>query len=723
MLWDDELTVAGLIGRIARATPRAPAIIARDRMALDFSALVAFTDETRARLHACGFGRGDRVALVIPERLEMAAAYLAVCDAATVVPLNPDSTEREFQASFVRAKVDAAIVSVTTGEAARRAAGGLGLPLIHLHPRPDQAAGLFELQGGRPGRAVRRERAAPDDIGRVQLTSGTTSRPKLVPMSHSLLVRRARCEVAALGLRPTDRCLSFRPLFLSGGLNTDLLVPLAAGGAIVVPAGFDADDVYRCLDDFGVTWYSGGPAYHEAILDRAHRHADVIARASLRFVRSASHRLKPELMARIEDTFGVPCLERFGGTEAGLITRNPPPPGARRPGTAGLPFDNEVAIIDAAGRPLGIGEAGAGQAGEVAVRGPNVFTGYEDDPEATAAAFVNGWFRTGDLGRFDGDGYLTVIGRLKEVINRGGQKVSPSDVEDVLARHPDVSACMCFALPHPTLGEEVAAAVVLKPGADTGEDALKAFLRACLAEYKVPRRIVFPSSLPRGPHGKVQRIGAAERLGMGATPEAAPQAAPEPVPHRRRSPMITALAALLADVLRLPGVDEGENFFVLGGDSLRAVSLVSMVSEVFGVRLPMHVVFGAGATVTGMEKAIVTAREQAPPPGDDGAAAAWRDRIVSRDRSRPCPLSFTQQRLVFLSRLEPHGRLYNLQGAVRIRGHLDRSVLQRVLNAIVERHDILRASFPVVDGEPTQVFCALARPRYPGGRPERLAHR
>ncbi len=673
-------------------------------MALGFAALVALTTTTRERLNDRGIGRGDRVALVIPERPEMAAAYLAVCDAATVVPLNPESTEREFAANFVRTKVDAVIVSVAADTAARRAAEPLGLPLIHLHPRPDAAAGVFELDGGRLDRPVRREVAAPGDIARVQMTSGTTARPKLVPMSQSLLVRRAHCEVAALGLRPTDRCLSFRPLFLSGGLNTDLLVPLSAGGAIVVPAGFDADDFYGYLDDFGVTWYSGGPAYHEAILDRAPGHADVIARSALRFVRSASHRLMPDLMQRLEQTFGVPCLERFGGTEAGLITRNPPPPGERRPGTAGLPFDNEVAIVDAAGRRLGVGDAG-----EVIVRGPNVFTGYEDDPEATAAAFIDGWFRTGDLGRFDADGYLTVIGRLKEVINRGGQKVSPSEVEEVLSRHPQVAECMCFALPHPTLGEEVAAAVVLRPTADAGERELQAFLRACLAEYKVPRRIVFRASLPRGPHGKLARIGASARLGMGAGSGVRGSGAnadppPTAAPRRARPPMITALAALWADVLRLPDVDADENFFVLGGDSLRAASLVSAVSETFGVRLSLNSIFGTGATVEGMAAAIVSAREQTPTARGDAADAAKLDRIHPRDRSQPRPPSFTQQRLLFLSRLEPLGRLYNLQGAVRISGPLDRAVLARVLNAIVERHEILRASFPVVDGEATQVF-------------------
>jgi acyl-CoA synthetase (AMP-forming)/AMP-acid ligase II len=249
---------------------------------------------------------------------------------------------------------------------------------------------------------------------------------------------------------------------------------------------------------------------HQAILARAERNRAIIQRQRLRLIRSSSASLPPPVMAQLETTFGCPVIESYGMTEAShQMTSNPLPPRARKPGTVGIPAGPEVAVLGADGQVLA-----PGMAGEVAIRGPNVTAGYVNNPGANAAAFTNGWFCTGDQGVFDADGYLTITGRLKELINRGGEKISAREVDDVLLDHPAVAQAVTFALPHEKLGEEVAAAIVLRDGVTVSERELRDFVAGRLAEFKVPRRIVFLEEIPKGPTGKLQRIGLAAKLGL-----------------------------------------------------------------------------------------------------------------------------------------------------------------------------------------------------------------
>ena len=315
--------------------------------------------------------------------------------------------------------------------------------------------------------------------------------------------------VDALALTAADRGLIVMPLFHIHGLVAGLLAPLAAGGAIACPPDFNAFRFFEWLEELHPTWYTAVPTMHQLILGRAERHAVVVG-SQLRFVRSSSAPLPPVVLERIEATFGAPMVEAYGMTEAShQMSAQPLPPGIRKAGSVGRPTGIEMAILDANGALLP-----ASIRGEVAIRGASVTAGYEANTEANATAFTNGWFRTGDEGYLDEDGYLFLTGRLKEIINRGGEKVAPREVEEVILRHAAVRQAVCFAVPHEKLGEDVGAAIVLNGEADLGEAAVRDLCAEHLAAFKVPRTVVFVGEIPVGPTGKLQRIGLAERLGL-----------------------------------------------------------------------------------------------------------------------------------------------------------------------------------------------------------------
>ncbi|MBS0562659.1 MAG: AMP-binding protein, partial [Proteobacteria bacterium] len=260
------------------------------------------------------------------------------------------------------------------------------------------------------------------------------------------------------------------------------------------------------------SWYTAVPTMHQTILGLAKRHEETIKNARLRFIRSSSSSLPPQVMQALEETFGVPVIEAYGMTEAShQMASNPLPPRARFAGCVGIAAGPDVAIMDDDGTLLP-----PGSIGEVVIRGRNVTAGYENNPDANAKAFTNGWFRTGDQGVMDAEGYLRLTGRLKEIINRGGEKISPIEVDTIVMDHPAVAQCLTFALPHAMLGEEVAAAVVLREGHAATDHELHDFASKHLASFKVPRKWVFLDEIPKGATGKLMRIGLAEKLGLTA---------------------------------------------------------------------------------------------------------------------------------------------------------------------------------------------------------------
>ena len=352
--------------------------------------------------------------------------------------------------------------------------------------------------------------AGPDDIALVLHTSGTTSRPKIVPLLHRNVCATAANIRRTLRLEPADRCMNMMPLFHIHGLMACVLSTLHTGGSVYCAPGFNALKVFAWFADCDPTWYSAVPTMHQAIVARAPRNTAVVERMNLRFIRSSSAALPTRVMAELEDLFAAPVVEAYAMTEAAhQMTCNPLPPAPRKPGTVGIAAGPDVSVMDADDNLLAPGEEG-----EIVIRGPNVTPGYENNEAANVEAFTAGWFRTGDQGFRDEDGYFTITGRLKEIINRGGEKISPREVDEVLMDHPAVQQVVTFAMPHPKLGEEVAAAVVLREGAGAAPGEIRDFAAGRLAGFKVPRRILVLDEIPKGPTGKLRRIGLAEDLGL-----------------------------------------------------------------------------------------------------------------------------------------------------------------------------------------------------------------
>jgi acyl-CoA synthetase (AMP-forming)/AMP-acid ligase II len=485
----------------------APAIIEPAGSTLTFAQLRHQVSHLAGQLNALGVGRNDRVAIVLPNGPEAAIAFLAVAACATAAPLNPAYREEEFRFYLDDLRAKALITLPDDAQAAHSAAGSEVRRLALTGP-----VGAFTLQcdGSFPEPAAPHF-AEPDDVALVLHTSGTTARPKIVPLTQQNLVVSAGNIMRSLALTPEDRCLNVMPLFHIHGLMAALLASLGAGASVVTSPGFDAFRFFGWLEETQPTWYTAVPTMHQLVLSRAARQQETVSRTKLRFIRSSSASLPPTVMADLEKTFGCPVIEAYGMTEAShQMATNPLPPGDRKTGSVGRGAGVDVAIMDDEGSLLD-----ATQIGEVVIKGGNVTLGYENNPAANESSFTDGWFRTGDQGYLDKDGYLYLTGRIKEIINRGGEKVSPREVDEVLLQHPAVAQAVAFGMPHERLGEEVAAAVVLREGASADERALREHASEHLADFKVPKTIVILEDIPKGATGKVQRIGLAEKLGLG----------------------------------------------------------------------------------------------------------------------------------------------------------------------------------------------------------------
>ena len=464
-------------------------------------------------LAASGIQRGDRVGMALPNGLPAIVGLLAASVAGTAAPLNPAYKEDEFRFYLEDTRARILLLPPDGADEARRAAGDrVGILTIAM-----DAAGVVGLsgapRGGVPNAAtalgcrggVPVKSAGVDDVALILHTSGSTGRPKRVPLSHANLSISARNVARSYGLTSSDVALSVMPLFHVHGLVASTLATLATGGTVVVPGKFSPLSFWRIARDHGVTWYSAVPTLHQLLLARAEPGASRPAGAEkLRFIRSCSASLPPQVMHDLEAAFGAPVLEAYGMTEAAhQMASNPLPPGERKPGSVGPGTDVRLSIMDGNGRHLKPGERG-----EVVIQGPNVMTGYEGNAEANLACFTDGWFRTGDQGVLDAAGYLTLVGRLKELINRGGEKISPREIDEVLLAHPAVAEAVCFGVPHPTWGEEVAAAVVLREAAT--ESDLLAYCRERLSDFKRPKQIHITDAIPRTASGKIQRRVVAE---------------------------------------------------------------------------------------------------------------------------------------------------------------------------------------------------------------------
>jgi acyl-CoA synthetase (AMP-forming)/AMP-acid ligase II len=502
---------------VAQQAPVAVAMTAPSGIPLTYAGLYQLITRTAATLNRLGIGRGDRVAIVLPNCPEMACAFVAVASACTAAPLNMAYRADEFEFYLGDLNTKALIVARGSSTPALAVAEKLGIPVLELEALPDQGTGNFTLSSSvasadsQPVAAARSGLAQEQDIALILHTSGTTSRPKIVPLSQRNVCASARNISRTLQLTAADRELHVMPLFHIHGLIAGVLAPMAVGSQIFCTPGFNALKFFGWMKECQPTWYTAVPTMHQTILARAAGNAEVIAAHPLRFIRSSSSSMPPQVIAELERVFNTPVIESYGMTEAAhQMASSPLPPARRIPGSVGLASGPDIAVMDSNGVVLG-----AGEVGEVVIRGDNVTAGYENNADANAQAFVNGWFRTGDQGVLDADGYLTLTGRLKEIINRGGEKISPREVDEVLMDHPAVAQVVTFAMPHDKLGEEVAAAVVLREGRQVSERELRDFASRKLADFKLPKKILFLVEIPKGATGKLQRIGLATKLGLG----------------------------------------------------------------------------------------------------------------------------------------------------------------------------------------------------------------
>jgi acyl-CoA synthetase (AMP-forming)/AMP-acid ligase II/acyl carrier protein len=697
----------------ANRIPDAPAILAPGREPLTYGVLHRHLHETEQALRATGIGRYDRVAVVLPNGPELAVATLAVAATATCAPVNPAYAAEEVDKYFADLRPRALITQAGIESAARRVALARGIRVIELSALPEAAAGLFML-AGEHGAASPEEPVGPDHVAVLLPTSGTTSRPKIVPQTHAMICASAFGTVAALALRESDRCLNVLPLFHGHGLHATMMASLAAGASIVCTAGFDAGNFGKWLSTFAPTWYSAVPTIHQAILNAARRNREQMAQSRLRFIRTSSAPLAPRFFMELERTFETPVIDYYGMTEVASspIACNPLPPRKRKPGSAGIPVRLDVGIMDEAGNLLSRGETG-----QIVVSGQGVLSGYVGNPAATQAAFAGEWFKTGDVGFFDEEGYLFLVARSREIINRGGEKIAPPEVDEVLFEHPAVAEAVTFAAPHPTLGEDVAAAVVLRPQANATAQEIRQFASARLAYFKVPRQVVFVKEIPKGPTGKVKRIGLAEKLGVASNAEAPPDfVAP-------RTPLEKLLAGLWQELLDLDHVGIHDDFFVLGGDSLMAARLLLSIYEKLNVEVEVLRFFD-GPT-------IAEVAHQIERLNNTGQARRLSSAIPRLPRKGWMPASIAQERLCELQHALPDLPFLNILYALRLTSSLDVAVLERSINEIVRRHEILRTTFAIKNNRYVQVIArALTVPlrfkdlrRLPKSKMQTVAHR
>ena len=488
-------------GILDRGEPSHIAIISPDGPVLTYRDLKHQVGLLSKQLHSFGIGRGDRVAIVLPNGVEHIVSFLAVTAAgATAAPLNPAFTKEELRFCLEDANAKAFITSPAENEAVKAA---LQDSIISIAVGTDSDGQVCFTSSNNEIEPRPVEPSDADDVALVLHTSGTTSRPKRVPLTHQNLLVSAQNIVETYALTADDVSLCVMPLFHIHGLVASTLATLISGGVVVVPTRFNAMDFWQTVEAHDVTWYSAVPTMHQALLHRAKRstgsQAIEISSRNLRFIRSCSAPFTPEVLIDMEETFNIPVLEAYGMTEAAHQVASTPLNGGKRvPGSVGMGAGVSIAIMDQDGNiePAGV-------TGEVVLKGENITQGYEDNPEANRDSFTDGWFRTGDQGVMDSDGYLKLVGRLKEIIIRSGEKISPQEIDDTLLTHPSVAGAVAFGVPNSTHGEVPSAAVVLRGPVKASE--LVAFCRAHLAAFKCPKVIHIVEEIPRSATGKIQR--------------------------------------------------------------------------------------------------------------------------------------------------------------------------------------------------------------------------
>ena len=473
---------------------------------LSYGEFKIFNEKISRQLAATNVKNSDRAAIVLPNGPLMASSFLSISSYMSAAPLNPSYKQEEFEFYLDDLKPKFLLVEPNSKSLAVIAAKNLNIPVFEMKISDNQPLGTFELFDKET------DYKNPNDYDEALVlhTSGTTSRPKIVPLSNLNIFTSAVNISKSLKLTADDHCLNIMPLFHIHGLIAVLSASAKVGASVCASNGFNALKFLDLAETQNITWYSGVPTMHQAILLRAQKNSDKAKKLNLRFIRSSSASLPPAIFEQLNDIFETPVIEAYGMTEAThQMASNPLPPAIQKPGLVGMPAGPEICIMNDKNEKLYQGEIG-----EICIKGDNVTNGYENNPEANKQSFVNNWFRTGDEGFFDEDGYLKISGRLKEIINKGGEKISPLEVDNILMDFPPIDQALCFGYKDKMLGEDIAVAIKLKENKSCTEDDIKSYANEKLAKFKIPKKIFIVEDIPKGATGKLQRIGLAKKFGL-----------------------------------------------------------------------------------------------------------------------------------------------------------------------------------------------------------------
>ena len=566
----DQSTIGAEIQRHAERQPDHAAVVASGFAILSYRELQHLIDEVHTALRQAGFGRGARIAIAMRNGPQAALAIVAVACSAVSIPLNPRQTPNEIETSLAALRPDAVLVAKGADSAARRAAERDGITIIEAAHTKDDALG-FSI--GEPAtsfaRAPNKSREPNAETPAFILqTSGTSAEPKLIPTSHRNMLAAAARVRTWFDLTPQDRCLCVSPVFYAHGLHVTVFAALLSGGTIAFPKDASKFDHSEWFGALKPTWYSAGPTLHRWVFDHIKSEADAKVGHSLRFVLSGGAPLPRDVQQGLEQTLGVPVVEHYGSSEGMQICSNLLPLGRSKPGTVGVPLPDTIRIVADEGLRLP-----AGEWGEILVGGPTVVSGYLDAPALNSVAFADGWFKTGDVGSLDEDGYLTLHGRKDDLINRGGEKIAPVEIDDALMRHPAVDEAAAFPVRHSRLGEDIAAAVVIRSGVSATPDELRGYLQDKLASFKIPRQIKIRDELPKGQTGKVMRRRLTELLeeeDAAETPAPGPRLVEDTLAN---SSLVIQLTEIWERLLKMSPITLDDDFFQNGGNSLLAMEM------------------------------------------------------------------------------------------------------------------------------------------------------
>lgn len=581
---NDRRTIGEVIRAHVELRPKQAAIVGTNFSAISYQMLQGEIDEVRNSLRLSGFDRDAKIAIAIANSAQAARAMIAITCSATSVPIDPKLTVAEVERCLLILRPQAVLVLRDTDSAARTAAEQRGFPIIEASIAQD---GRLQLAVPRICPPLPLNEPDPAAPAFILHTSGTSADPNFVPFSHLNMLAVIERLQTWYELTPQDRCLNVSPVYYSHALTTTLLPPLMTGGSVAFPTNPTNVDLSEWFSDLRPTWYSAGPTLHLSVLEKAEARSDALTMHSLRFISTAGAPITTNVLQRMQAVLGVPVLEHYGSSETAQVASNRPPPGPSKPGTVGIPWPDIVAIIGTDGRPLP-----AGHQGVVLVRGPSVTSAYLNAPELNRSAFVDGWFRTGDIGSIDEQGFLSLHGREKELINRGSEKISPLEIDQALMSHPGVVQAAAYGVPHPRLGEDVAAAVVLLPGALVSPLELREFLGTKLAAFKVPRRISILDELPKGITGKLLR----RRLAESAQEKAQHSGLSEERLH-------ADLLQLWRRILKTENISLDDDFFEKGGDSLLAIDVTLELQRLIGRPLSESILFQA-STIRELAKSV-----------------------------------------------------------------------------------------------------------------------